>query len=404
MKPVFYSPGQKYQSPSVSSENTLQNPATWLEIDVEVLHDNVQTVQKYIGGVGIIGIVKADGYGLGLVPVATELLKAGVQILGVATSFDAIQLRRSGIQERILVIYPVLDEYLDELIANNIDITLTSVNQLSSCEAIAEKTQNNVNIHLQLETGMHHYGMDTTDIEEFAGVIAASKRIKFAGVSTHFASVGSDDLLTNSQYEHFVEALKKITALGLKPEFIHCANSAAVDMFVASWDKSQYELIAPHSRTLVRVGSLFYGTYPAKSLGLQTQLPARRLISHIAEIKSIKKGDKVGYFSSYIADEDKVIAILPVGWGANGYFPANGVAIILDEEAPLIGAVSANTSVIDVTRLKDCKVGQEVVLYSADDERISMQKVAQNQSMFVSRALSAFGLTNQRGYIDSRLS
>lgn len=404
MSVVFYRQGDPYVSSSKGKDNKVRksdtHPSTWLEVDLSVLHSNVLSIQSVLGDTGIIAVVKSDGYGLGLVPVVVELEKLGVAGVGVATSDDALTLRRAGISGKIIVIYPLLETEITDLIVNAVDITISTVDQLMAVRSIADKLHVTAHVHIAIETGMHHYGAGLDLISSISRIILEASNIKLVGVSTHFADVSGSKQLTKKQYDVFKDALRELAARGLEPTYIHCANSAALDQFRPSWDKSTFQEIMPSSSIVVRVGAILYGLYDAVSDELRTYSPARRLVSRLVEVKEVQKGDFIGYFGDFRAVSNITIGILPVGWGSNGYFPSGGVVLVSGQQTPIIGKIGANTCTIDLTNIQNYYIGQEVELFSEEAKEVNLKVAAHQQSMFTSRFLAAIGSVSVRGYVN----
>jgi len=381
------------------------SPTTVLDIDTDILRKNVSTIQDAAGqNVALIAVVKSDGYGMGQERMAQELISTGVHSIGVATTIDALRLRAVRPDATIMLIYPVLSQDFSALAKAGIEITVTTIEHVRALDAVAKENHTTIRVHLQVETGMHHYGADSESLVDIAQFIEESPYIIFAGISTHFASAGVNQDATVAQYDNFITALTILSQRHIYPEFIHCANSAAFDVFPESWTGDDFKRLMPDTTVAVRIGSLLYGLYQPRNDSLRTRIVVTQLTTHLVEIKQIKQGETVGYFGSFVAQRDMRIGILPLGWGSNGFFPIDGRVSINGIEAPIIGSIGANTCAVDISNMRDVMVGQLVSVLDTTgvDNSLGLEEVASRQSMFVSRFLLSVGTTSCRRYITKR--
>jgi alanine racemase len=376
-------------------------PVTWLEIDVGILERNIRRLQEVIGPeVGIIGVAKSDGYGHGLPMIANILAKEKVNSIAVSNAEDALRLRQTLPVQSVLVLYPVPVSQIASLVSNNIDITITDMDALYEAEQAAKKAGVKAQLHIQVETGMHYFGADATKVQDMAMAIESSPHLLFKGVATHFSAADTDAAFTELQHDRFTKVLKSLQEQGLRPDSIHTANSAALDTFKPSWDVGAYRRIFPDVKVHVRIGCLLYGTYKPKELELENEYIATSLVSHILELKEVKKGDTIGYFNTHKSIRSGTLAVAPVGWGSSGYFPAAGQAIVNDTQVDLVGPISANTCVFDVSDVPAHK-GDRILLFgdSAHQKGVSIDSLAMSQSMFVNRLIASLGAASHRVYV-----
>lgn len=374
-------------------------PNTWLEIDLSALESNVKQIQSVLGAeIGMIAVAKSDAYGHGLVVVANNLVALGANIIGVANLADALLLRKQGISAPVMLIYPVLAEDTRLAVQNNIDITISTLEAAADIASASAEMGLIARIHLQLETGMHNYGADEDAALIISSFIQDSKHLVLAGISTHYSSVDTDKAFAEAQHSRWLSTLGKLAADNIIPEMVHAANSAAFDLFPPSWDAQAYEVIFPGVKTFVRLGSMIYGTYKPKFIPVNSEYIASGFKTKVIEVKTIAAGDSVGYFNSYSSRSSRSIAILALGWGANGYFPENGHVYINDQKSQILGAISANTCAVDVSGIYVVPGDVASIFDNTDALSGTIEDLAEQHNTFVNRIVATLGGANPRVY------
>ena len=336
---------------------------TWVEIDLNAVKTNLETVKRIVGqDVSILAIVKADAYGHGAVTVSKTLLENGVDILGVATLEEALELRESGINDQIIILGGIQTNEIDDVIKYGIIPTIYDLDILRDLSNAAKKINKNYHYHLKIDTGMSRLGIKYEDVEQFFEMHEKYKNLRLEGLFTHLAN--ADDIkddYTNKQIELFNESLNKFLKLNIKPRYYHMANSAAIQNF-------------PHSHgNLVRPGIMIYGSGGSNGFNLS---PVMKLKSKIIQLKSHEKGTPISYGGTYITERDSLIAVVPIGY-ADGYLRilSNKSFVSIDgKRAPVVGRVCMDFIMIDVTEIKDVKVGDVVTLFG--DSTVSLEDVA----------------------------
>ena len=337
---------------------------TWAEISKSALIHNLNEIKKNAAGASVYAVVKANAYGhcAGLtVPVLEE---NGVDGFAVSNIVEAIELRKIGTKKPILILGYTPANLAKELAENNISqcvYSLQFARLLSESAAAAGVT---VKIHLKLDTGMARLGFDLRDAS-LSGIDEAvsagrQKNLYLEGVFTHFAAADSDKEsnvdFTAAQYDRFVKGVEKIKAAGLRPDIIHCDNSAALC-------RKKYQEGA------VRPGIILYGLKPDRDFDARLDLiPVMTLKSVVAFVKTVKAGTAVSYGMTYTAGKDMKIATVPVGY-ADGYprkLSNKGEVVIRGKKAQVIGRVCMDQIMIDVTNIDGVNMGDEVVLFGRD--------------------------------------
>lgn len=332
----------------------------WAEIDLDCIKHNMIEIRKQVGNKTIIAIVKADAYGHGAIDVSSVLLENGADKLGVAVITEALELRESGIEAPILILgYTPLD-FACDLINQNIEQTVYSLDYAIGLSEIALNQGKEMNIHIAIDTGMGRLGFlpneeALNDIEK----ISKLKNINIKGIFTHFSSADETDKeYTIKQMNKFKEFNKKLEERNIKIEEKHLSNSAGIlDVEEAYFDA-------------VRPGIIMYGYYPSNEVMKEkiNLKPALTLKSNIVHVKVLPKGEYISYGREFKTERESIIATLPIGY-ADGYTRAlykNGKVIINGKMAPIVGRICMDQCMIDVTDIEGVSVGDEVILIGED--------------------------------------
>ncbi|MBB6625131.1 alanine racemase [Clostridium gasigenes] len=334
--------------------------AVWAEIDLDCIKHNMIEIRKQVGEKIIIAIVKADAYGHGAIDVASVLLENGADKLGVAVITEALELRKSGIEAPILILgYTPLD-FTKDLIDQNIEQTVYSLDYAIGLSEIALKEGKQIDIHIAIDTGMGRLGFlpneeNLDDIEKINNL----KNINIKGIFTHFSSADETDKeYTMMQLNKFKQFNKSLEDRGIKIKEKHLSNSAAIlDMEEAYFDA-------------VRPGIIIYGYYPSNEV-IKEKInlkPALTLKSNIVHVKVLPKGKYISYGREFKTERESIIATLPIGY-ADGYTRAlykKGKVIINGKSAPIVGRICMDQCMIDITDVGPVKVGDEVILIGED--------------------------------------
>jgi len=313
---------------------------TVLSINLKNLYENFTHYKKVISNnTKILCMIKAAGYGAGIVETAKKLSSLAVDYLGVAYTDEGVSIRDNGIQTPILVMNSEQNSF-GSLINHNLTPSIYSLKQLDRfiCTLI-DLNITGYPIHLKFDTGMNRLGFKTDNIEELISVILSQPEIRVEGVFSHLASSDnpSDDDFSNSQFIAFEKITKKLeSALGYSL-IKHMLNTAGIERF----NNKHYDM--------VRLGLGIYGISKNKST-----LPVLSLKTKISQIKKINKGDSVGYGTMHKVDQTTKIGIIPIGY-ADGFSRAfsnlKGSVYINGETVPVIGSVCMDMTMIDITNM-----------------------------------------------------
>jgi alanine racemase len=325
---------------------------TRVEIDLQAIVGNAKTVQQ-VTGTQLYAVVKADAYGHGAVSVARALTEAkAASGFCVSLVEEGVALREAGVTAPILVMGPSQVGGEDEMVEARLTPIISSDEELAALAHVANQRTVPVDAHLKVDTGMGRLGVG---VERAAELVATAGKngIRIVGLMTHFANADTDDVndpdsLTRAQLVRFAEAEKAVRAAGAPLAVRHAANSSGALEF-------------PDARfDLVRVGIGIYGN---GRWAPQVQ-PAMRLVTAIAQLRSVPVGATVGYGATWKADRASRIAVLPCGYADGLPRRASGhaQAAIRGHRVPLVGRISMDIALADVTDIPDVAVGDAAVL------------------------------------------
>lgn len=332
------------------------------KIDLDAVDANMTSIEKRVGSeCKIIAVIKTDGYGHGAIPLALRYEKDdSIWGYAVATAEEADILRKAGIQKQILILGGVFSYAYPMLIEDKVCMAVFSFEMAKELSDVAVKLNRRAVIHLKLDTGMGRIGfLPTKEALEEIKKIAALPNIDIEGAFTHFAKADeADKSSAQKQFEIFCDFTEKLETAGIKLKFKHCSNSAGIT------DLPNVHL------NLARAGIILYGLLPSQEIDKTTVplKPVMSLESHIIHIKKIPKDTGISYGHTYISKKDRIIATIPVGYG-DGY-PRSlsncGYVLIHGEYAKICGRVCMDQMMVDITDIKDVKVGDKVVLLGKD--------------------------------------
>ncbi len=349
----------------------LNKARTWAEIDLENIKHNVRAIKAALpSGCRFLGVVKADAYGHGALPVAKAILDAGGEYLAVACVSEALYLRRCGIEAPILVLGITPAGYAPELAKHDITQAVAS---LDYAEALSAELTEPLRCHLKINSGMGRIGFSWRE-ESFGDIEKALSlpNMDYEGIFTHFAvSDEPEKDFTKTQFERFMTCVKKAEAgLGRRFALRHCANSGAVINF------REYAL------DMVRPGIMTYGMYPAAQRGGIELRPAMSLRSRVYAINRLQPGDTVSYGRTYTAERELLTAVIPIGYadGLSRSLSGNMDVIIRGQRCPQIGRICMDMCMVDISGLPECEVGDTVTVIGTDGaETILADELAERQ-------------------------
>lgn len=346
------------------------------EIDLDAALKNAEALKNKNPDTEIAAVIKADGYGHGAVPIANTIYDI-VSAFAVATSGEAMNLRRHGIDKPIHILgYTHSDTFMD-MINNDIRMTVFDYETAKEISDVAVRLGKQAMIHIALDTGMGRIGYRCTDKDVCEIInISSLPNITIEGIFTHFATADEKDkTFAYEQLGKYNDFVNRLEDKGLNIKIKHCANSAAImEIPEANFTES-------------RMGIALYGLYPSEEVDKSSVelKPVMSLKSHVIYVKTVPAGTRVSYGSTYITERETKIATIPVGYG-DGY-PRNlsnkGYVLINGHKVSIIGRVCMDQFMVDVTDIKDVKRGDEVILVGSDGSNsISVEELSELAGTF----------------------
>lgn len=342
---------------------------TWAEISLSNLRHNFGIVQRHVGrAVTVCAVVKADAYGHGAVECARALEDEGAGWLGVTSLDEAIPLRESGIQTRILLMTGFWRGEEEEIVQLQLTPTVWETVQVELLErAAARLAVSKFPVHLKVDTGMGRLGVAPEEAAQVVGDIRASGHLLLEGLSTHLASSEILDAPSvGEQLKRFADLRRTIQAEGIELSLVHVANTAAV-------------IARPETlHNMVRPGIALYGYHlPFERAGREVggsklRLQVKPILTwktRILSIREVRANQALGYGGTYVTKGPARIAVLPVGYadGLNRALSSRGRVIVREHYAPIVGRISMDLTLADVTGIPGVSIADEVILLGSLD-------------------------------------
>ena len=359
---------------SQSEQHLLARRPTWAEIDLNNLAANFNQVKQRVSPTArVMAVVKANAYGHGAVECAHRLAREGADWFGVALPEEGIELRESGITQPILCLAGYWPGQAAACIRHGLT---TVVYRLEMIEALNQAAANAgvvVDVHVKIDTGMGRLGVRFDQLSEFVAALSQFRNVRIDGVMTQLAAAddASCQPLTRDQIEHFDDAITVFRDHGYRPTHLHLANSAGVYGYRESWGN------------LVRPGGVLYGLW-RDVLGLATPSPGllsvMSLHSRICLLKWVPPGETIGYGCTFEASRRSLIATAPVGYH-DGYMRGlsnRAHVIVRGMFAPVVGRVSMDLTLIDVTDVAGVEVDDQITLLGWNRENAELKIPAED--------------------------
>jgi alanine racemase len=331
------------------------NDRVWVEVDLDHLAHNIRALKKKIGPeVKLLPLLKANAYGCGIGIVGKIALENGADWLGVELVEEALELRRANIAAPILLLGPLAARQAETIVNEDLRVTVRDEETLYAIASYARIYQKIMPVHVELDTGLHRLGFEEDDAIKFIKWIEKDEFLKLEGVWSHFAS--SDDLnsgftqLQFRKYKLFIDLLKEN---GIEVPIQHVANSAALIQY-------------PEMRlNMSRCGETVYGLVPRRDLSESLDLkPVVEWKTRLIWIQSVAEGVSVGYGQTWIAKRESRIGTISLGY-ADGYrrsFSNHAHTLVRGKIAPVVGKLSMQMTMIDLTDIPDAMINDEVVV------------------------------------------
>ena len=353
---------------------------SWVEISESALNHNISEFKKLVGEDRLFSCaVKANAYGHGLVEVARIVTAAGVQFLDVNSLWEALRLRENGITAPILVLGYTNQANLEEAFRYpDLHLTVYHPDTITQLGELTNKYQQDLAVHLKVETGLHRQGIDPADFPAFISHLQRFPHLKIAGLYSHFANIEDSTERDYAdyqlqQYTWYIDYLKE---QGITVPLKHIGNTAATMLYPETYFD------------MIRFGIGTYGLWPSMETKLSVFINHRRELNlHpvltwktlVAQVKEVPAGALVGYGCTYKTTTAGRVAILPVGYydGYDRGLSNQGYVLIRGQRAPIRGRICMNMTIVDVSHLPDIHPEEEVVLLGRQgSDQISAETLA----------------------------
>jgi len=385
----------------------------WAEVSLGALKHNLDAIRAFVNPKDekrktprkVLCIVKGNGYGHGGPQVAKALEKFGADWFGVTCTEEGIAVRKAGVKGPVLILTSFVAGEEPHLLKHDLTPVLHRCEQLAVLNRAAARyaKRKPVAFHLKIDSGMNRLGISPESVDCFAGQLAKCKHLKLGGVFTHFASSGVflDTVAgrqTPEQEERFYAALERLKKLGIDPGIVHLANSAAIASRPETW------------ADMVRPGAVLYGYHPGydptelreeseRKLPLK---PVMSLRSRIISLRDVPAEQGVGYDSTFITSRPSKIAVLAAGYGDGIHrsLGNKGKVLVRGTLAPIVGIVSMDVTMVDVTDVPDVSLGDVATIYGTDgDDVVLANRVARTIGTVTSDLLCAVTARVPRFYV-----
>ncbi|MGB9771557.1 MAG: alanine racemase [Candidatus Kapaibacteriota bacterium] len=352
---------------------------TVAKIYIDNLYQNFLNIKKIVGNRKIIGVVKANAYGHGLVEISRNLEEFGIDYLAVAFVNEGIALRQAGISVPILVLVPENDASIEASVDYNLDYAIENAEVAKKISDYARQKRKIANIHFYVDTGMGRDGVLPQNALELVRKCSNLPFLNPVGIMSHFASSESDKDYTLLQLKRFVEALEQLKSYGFEFEVRHIANTGALFTTPDSFFDA------------VRPGLALYGYVPDSIVTQYTFKPVMEIVSKVISVRRIRKGESVGYGRKFIASEDTTVATVPIGYG-------DGLArtcsdsmycLIGGKRFKVIGGICMDEMMVEIGS-ENVKLGDEVVILgNQGSEQITGKELAKCSKTIVYEVITS---------------
>ena len=341
---------------------------TYVKIDLDVIDSNIDAIREQVG-VDVMAVIKADAYGHGAVQVA-RLLQDKCSFFGVSSILEAMELRRAGIYNPILILGQTPIRAFPTLVQAEIRPTIFHYEAAVALSNAAQLLGKDAAFHLAVDTGMSRIGFQATEEDaDLCAEIARLPGLVCEGIFSHYATADCTDLSkSRAQAELFDKFCQMMKDRGVEIPIRHMDNSAGLMNF-------------PNHYEMVRSGIVTYGMYPSDEVdpGLLNIRPALQWLSRVTHVKTLPAGREISYGGTYVTTKETRVATVPVGY-ADGYrrcLSGNFYVLIRGKKAPILGRVCMDQMMVDVTDIPDVILNDRVVLVGkSGDEEITMEQLA----------------------------
>jgi len=383
--------------------------STWVEVDLDRFAANLRAIRSLLasragaseGGAGsgrarrapadILLVVKADAYGHGAVEIAEAGAREGVACLGVATLHEGIQLRQAGCELPIIVLSPLVPGEIGEALSHGLDPTVCDLEFARAVSAAAAKSGRPVRCHVEIDTGMGRIGVLEESAEQFLAELTHLPGIRLASLYTHFPDADAEDLgFSQRQLTRFRELVSRLAARGIRPPRLHASNSAGtLNLPEAGFD-------------WVRLGLAAYGHLPPHSRAEVPLEPVMAFKSRLVQVRDLPAGATISYGRTFVTSRPTRSGVVAVGYG-HGYswlLSNRGEMLVRGARVPILGRVTMDLTMVDLTEVPDAALGDEVTLFgSQGDAVLPLEEVARQSETIPYEIMCTIGKRVTRIYL-----
>ncbi|MCC6177822.1 MAG: alanine racemase [Chloroflexi bacterium] len=364
----------------------------WLDVDLDAVGANVRAIRALVGpAVRVCAVVKADAYGLGAVDVGWTAIQAGADRLAVARVEEGISLRAAGIRAPILLLCGFAPSEADEIVRHRITPTVVRLEDVRVLAVSAARARATLPVHVKVDTGLTRFGAHPTQALALVHLLSTVGTLRVEGLYTHFASADEPgDSFTGQQLGVLREVLEVLEGAGQRPPLVHAANSAATLGQPDAW------------LDMVRIGVALSGHYPSDAVPQSAPLrPAVSLRARLLHVQDAEPGTTVGYGRTFTVERPMRLGLVPAGYadGVPRSHSNHASALLRSQRVRLVGRVSMDQCMVDVTDVPGAAAGDEVTLFGTDGrERLALEEYAAWSDTIVHEVLCRVGVRVPRRY------
>ena len=373
---------------------------TWAEISLDNLNHNYHALrEKLPSECRFLGVVKADAYGHGAVPVSRHLKELGAEFLAVSNFEEATQLRCNGIRGPILILGYTPVKYAEDLAKMGIRQEVHSLEYARALNERLKGLHRRLRVHIKLDTGMSRLGFFAYNHEqtvEELKEVARMDNLLIEGIFTHFPVAdsidGADENFTRTQFERFTSMLTTLQGVGIKPEIRHCCNSGASILY------------PEYAMDMIRPGIATYGVLPSGDLRGRIDLkPVMSLRSTIFQIRDFEPNITVSYGRTYTTRDPERIAVVGIGYadGLSRSFSNNISFLLHGKRVPQVGRICMDMCMIDISKVPEAQVNDVVTVFGEDGgDEIEVESLSNRLNTIPYEILCGINKRIPRIYLD----
>ncbi|WP_240510100.1 alanine racemase [Virgibacillus profundi] len=365
---------------------------TRAEVDLSAFKENLQALKKAAKNSMLLAVIKTNAYGHGIVPIGRKAVDNGAERLGVTTVEEGALLRENGINVPIHILSSIFPERAADIVTYDLTASVSNPQLLNAISQEAVHQKKNASVHLKIDTGLHRFGIEPERAVDFCNSCYHLPGLIWEGIYTHFSSADEADwVTTEKQYALFMETVSKLEGQRFTFPIRHAGGSTI------TIERSDMHL------DMVRPGIALFGFHPAsRQQNLISLKPVMKLKSKLLHVRELPPKTAVGYGGSYVTDTTKKIAVVPIGFG-DGYqrgLSNKGEMLVRGKRAQIVGNISLDQTLIDVTHIPNVTVGDEVVLLGKQkDEEITARDLADWMDSIVDEVLASLMERIRRVYV-----